>query len=452
MGILAFIFAFKARKALDNAWNESDQSRDKLRGRGLANIGMIAGFIAVLLGIFYSAVFLYFTKAMKAPVSEPVGNVQIYYYGNNEYDEIAVKTILLPDSTLMTRGHRIPHDKDSNKNALVLLKTGLDGQHIWEKAITGANGRLTVTLNNDILFCYTRPNPNGDQLTTTLETLYLLLDGDSLRSRSYTLGNNATVTECIQTNDGNCIIVGTYQSDSTATAGVTYALKVDNAGDSLWLCKYPKTLTGNVAAITQTQDWGIAMAGWIEVEDAARYKFYLLKIDGNGQTVWNNPGDETFDIGSVDITEDQDGSLIVLGNRWDENRSMEGKLMKFDADGGLIWSKPVSKNGYYCIVTGFIPKLRDDGWLVTGWVPRQESLMTFSSQEIQHWDTYYIALIDMNGNIRHAFDGVKVSFAAWGVTRIDDDYCIITGFGNRGEKGRYGKLSDEDIGIIHYRL
>lgn len=442
LGVLAVIFAFLAKKKLDQVWNKTDQTLEKFGGRWKIVIGMILGFISILVGGFIAAVFLYFTQEMKATPTEPVGESQMYFYGEEEYNEVAIYTILLPDSTLLTRGHRYIRHLTGSKSQ-VLLKTDLEGKEIWTKLYDGRGGKIVLAADQTILFAYIKDD-RVSKSGKKVEILKMTLDGDSLDSREYHFDYEPGVQFFSAVDQGICLLGVRLAPDSAETKELALRA-INSAGDSLWSKTYSKELVGNLQDIAVVDD-GYILTGWTEKEAVNDYDYYYLHIDKQGNVINDNRDEEPLYLGVIQTHVNNDGTIMVLGNQKSETESLNGLLMKMKPNGEIIWSKPVSRDGYHYI-TGFIPW--KGGWLATGWTPRQTSMMTLKTQKVESWDTWYIGIIDSEGEIIHGFNGEKESFAAWGVTAISADRCVLTGFG--GDKASLGKYAADDIGLLFYK-
>jgi len=444
LGTLSVIFAFLSKKKLDQAWNKTDQTLEKLGGRWKVVVGMILGFISILVGGFIAAVFFYFTQEMKATPTEPVGESQMYFYGDEEYNEVAIQTILLPDNTLLTKGHRyIRHLTGSASQ--VLLKTDLNGKEIWTKTYEGSGGKVILASDETILLAYVI----DDSVSTSgkkVEILKLSLDGDRLDSFEFDFAYEPKGIQVFKVVGQDLYILGasliSFEEDSGA---LTLIMKIDSQGKPLWSMMYEQEITGNLQDISVVDD-GFVTTGWVEVDPVSKYEFYYNHLDWQGKRISAPRDEDPLNFQVIETHVEKDGTIAVLGNQMNEEGILNGILMKMKPNGEIIWSKPVSRNGYH-FLTGFIPW--KDGWLVSGWTPRKTSLMTLKSQKVESWDTWYIGIINAEGELMHGFNGEKESFAAWEVTAISKDRCVLTGFG--GDKATMGDYAADDIGLLFYK-
>jgi len=444
VGVLAVIFSFLAKNKLNKAWNKTDHTLEKMSGRWKVVVGMILGFISILVGGFIAAVFFYFTQEMKATPTEPIGESQMYFYGEEEYNEISTQTILLPDSTLLTKGHRYIRHLTGSRSS-VLLKTDLNGKEIWFRPFSGKNGIIAKAADNTLLFAYMMENINVTS-DNVIRIQKLSLEGDSLDSRNYKFNCDRTTIQLFKAVDQKMCLMGVGIAPDSGEFTEYSLIAIDSAGDSLWSKTYSKELTGNMQDIVVVDD-GYVITGWIGKEFANDYSYHYLHIDKDGNILADNRDDEPFNFQIIETLVNEDGTIMVLGNQVNEAGSLNGLMRKMKPNGEIIWSKPFSGDGYH-FTTGFIPW--KGGWLVTGWTPRQTSMMTMKTQKVEAWDTWYIAILNADGELIHGFNGEKESFAAWDITAISEDRCVMTGFGGDKTNANH-KYSANDIGLLFYK-
>lgn len=94
-------------------------------------------------------------------------------------------------------------------------------------------------------------------------------------------------------------------------------------------------------SISQTADGGYIMTGWTKFEDAL-----ILKLDSNGDLEW----DKTFGGSSYDransIHQTNDGGYIAAGYTWSKGTgSDDAWILKLDSDGELVWDKTFGGDG-----------------------------------------------------------------------------------------------------------
>ena len=442
-GFIAIIFYNRTRKYL--------KRRNLARGKRLAKIGLISGIIALIFGCGIAGSFTYINLASKSPPNQPIGRANLYFYGDEDYYEIAVNTILLPDSTLLTVGARKLYDKSISPVHwdVVMLKTTLAGKQVWYRVIPEA-GSVGAAINDDrsFLICFNSrryQTDNVDHPATCI--LKMSLDGDSLDSGIFDLGGKVSSPSLTRLTDGNHIFLGNVRGRGDGT-DVTVLMKVDQDCDSLWARFFPIKPERSFLDVVQSRDGGLLIGGYDYNREADAYTLTIMKTDSTGEELCQDPNQGKIDVGTVEIIEMEDKSLRLLGIYKLEDSRLDGCILKLDKDGTLVWNKSIG-DGNYTHITGFIPWV-DGNFLAVGWVPKRDNYFKLRAENVKSWDTYYLAVVSAEGELIHSFHGSKEYFEPWGITSIREGCAVITGFGGRGDKGDFGVLLNQDIGLLHY--
>jgi hypothetical protein len=147
-------------------------------------------------------------------------------------------------------------------------------------------------------------------------------------------------------------IIGGYTSSFGAGASDFLLLKIDEQGDSLWLKTYGGIANERAFTMHITADGGYALSGYTQSYGAGFFDFYLVKTDGNGDTVWTRTYGDTHQEMAYDMEQTSDGGFVLTGYTYSFSAGSRPDiyLVKTDAN-GLITSisdpenRPVS--GYH---------------------------------------------------------------------------------------------------------
>lgn len=149
---------------------------------------------------------------------------------------------------------------------------------------------------------------------------------------------------------GGYIIAGRELGDY-ANTGKVYVARLNGQGELMWRQMYGKQRATNGGAydMIRTSDGNYVITGSISS------KLYLLKIDAEGNMIWEHhynrissaPDASTIDIG-FGLTETDDGSLIVVGRTllsFDSagNGLLVPSVLKVNGQGEKIWFKAYSE-------------------------------------------------------------------------------------------------------------
>ena len=115
-----------------------------------------------------------------------------------------------------------------------------------------------------------------------------------------------------QTNDGGYVLTGSTNSYGNGDSDV-YLIKTDGNGDSLWTRTFGGENQDYCNSVQQTTDGGYIITGRTESYGAGNKDVYLIKTDGNGDSLWTKTfGGISFDNG-ISVQQTNDGGYIILG-------------------------------------------------------------------------------------------------------------------------------------------
>lgn len=204
--------------------------------------------------------------------------------------------------------------------------------------------------------------------------------GDTVWTKIYGSKNREWGLRVRQTFDGAYIILGgTFPVDSEPP--ITWLLKTDSLGDTLWTQTYEGTGSwGEVANwIEQTTDGGYIITG------RKHGDLWLVKLDSLGEILWERSyGGEWYDEGHC-VQEASDGGYIVTGYTSSlEEYGHDLWLLKVDDQGDTLWTAAFDdvEGG---ASEGFVVREKEDGYyMISGvWeiMPMRFALGLFLADE-----------------------------------------------------------------------
>ncbi|MRI00998.1 hypothetical protein GH721_10705 [Kriegella sp. EG-1] len=169
--------------------------------------------------------------------------------------------------------------------------------------------------------------------------------------------NNDRAYGVVNSLDGGFVMAGFTEStdyDVSINRGSYdfWVVKVDRDGNFVWERAFGGTGIDRAYDIINTSDGGYAITGHTLSDDLDVTKnngesdIWLIKIDGNGQLLWENSfGGSGFEL-AEELCETNDGGLMIIGN----SKSVDGDLVKnhgendiwvirTDSKGQLEWQK-----------------------------------------------------------------------------------------------------------------
>lgn len=141
-----------------------------------------------------------------------------------------------------------------------------------------------------------------------------------------------------QTPDGGYVVVG-----ETSTMGVidAFLLKFDALGEVEWVQTYGGPTLHDVVWSVDMDGLGGYYLGGQQQVSSSNYDQWVLHVDGTGQVIWQeNYGTPFNDAGNAHLTTGADGSIfIATGLEVNANDDHAPRLIKLDAEGGVLWQQ-----------------------------------------------------------------------------------------------------------------
>ena len=262
-----------------------------------------------------------------------------------------------------------------------LIKTDGSGNEQWTKTFGGTNGDEGFSVQQTTGGGYIITGYTVSFLGS--RDVYLIKtdgNGDSLWTKTFG-GTDHTVggRSVQQTTDGGFIITGHKNF-------IVYLMKTDGNGDSLWT----KTFGGIGDwgfSVQQTTDGGYIITGNITSFGNGGSDVYLIKTDGNGDSLWTKTfGGTDHTVGGRSVQQTTDGGFIITGHK-----NFIVYLMKTDGNGDSLWTKTFGGIGDW----GFsVQQTTDGGYIITG------DTESFGNG----YKDVYLIKTDGNGNITSTFE------------------------------------------------
>ncbi len=165
-----------------------------------------------------------------------------------------------------------------------------------------------------------------------------------------------------QTTDGGYIVAG--GTESFGSGSQVYLIKTNASGDTLWTRTYGGEGEAFGWSVQQTTDGGYIVAGWTRLYTPAPVDVYLVKTNGQGDTLWTRTyGGADNDIG-YSVQQTTDGGYIVGGFYELSNGSSQVYLIKTNASGDTLWTRIYG--GWHWNDGFSVRQTSDGGYIVTG--------------------------------------------------------------------------------------
>ena len=289
--------------------------------------------------------------------------------------------------------------KDNNKGLddLWIIKLDAKGNEQWQRTIGGSGQEQLACIRRtkDGGYIVGGSSASGKSEDKTEENfgnldywvVKLNSDGKIEWQKSYGGKNLDQLKTVEQTPDGGYIIGGYSNSPVSGNklndnigAGDYWILKTDKQGGIEWQRTLGGNSDDNLMALIQCKTVGYLLGGSSNSNpsnDKSKSNgkgtdFWIVRLDDNGQTLWQ----ETYNYGAVDlltsIVENEDGTLLIGGyaqtevsdGRKDKKDINDYIALKINAKGEEIWSKTVGSDD--SDILSKLIETRDGGYLLAG--------------------------------------------------------------------------------------
>lgn len=285
-----------------------------------------------------------------------------YYGGIKTYGSYAYSAVQTSDGGYIAAGNiSISYRAD-----VWVTKLGIGGKEEWSKTFGGdendyARSIRQTTDGGYIIAGGTESYGAGGKDEWILK---LNSSGNEVWNKTFGGTQDDFAGSAIQAADGGYVFVGAIRDGGSHI----HVVKLDTNGDTLWEKIIRGPLHDEGHSIQQTTDGGYIIAGSTDTDGWGLYDYWIIKIDANGNTLW----DKTYGGGMRDmpneILQTADGGYIVVGfkdyNGFVSSESIYIWLIKLDANGDEVWNKTFG--GLNNDVGYSVDQTTDGGYIVAG--------------------------------------------------------------------------------------
>ena len=242
--------------------------------------------------------------------------------------------------------------------------------------------------------------------------------GKQLWSRTHTVKRPVGRLQAIRTHDGGLLVWGIGSEHP-------YLLRIDRNGNRLWNRTYDKR-SCPPEAVTQTSDGGFILTG--TTSDPNGRRVYLFKTDAQGDTLWFRSFQVGYLPGPHAIQQTSDGGYILTG-------AAEGDvcIIRADSDGEMLWSRSYGNPGIEFDEGWSVQQVRDGGFVVAGRL--SQPLAPDDHDMGPDYDAYLVRM-ESNGDSlwTRAYGGRRYQGGRW-VRQTTDGGFIVVGSDDQSTSG-----------------
>ncbi len=319
-------------------------------------------------------------------------------------------------------------------NDAILMKTDSLGDIEWLK-VYGTSfdddwfDDVQQTTDSGYIACGYIPQPGMQENIYVVKTDK---NGDTLWTRAWGSNLGDICSSISQTYDGGYIAAGRW-ADSSG-----FLIKLDTQGDTIWTRIFYNYNGTVLYSVCQTADSGFVATGVLYAPSLnLNLEVYVVRVDKNGNTLWEkNYGYTDADYG-FSIKELPDGNYIVGGYSWQPPNNYDSYLLKLNSSGDTLWSILYSDP-------------RENG--IKELTLCQDGGFAFAESKSVIGQSYQISLVktDSLGNFlwRREFGGVE-SESTYGISFCKDSGFVLCGLTNSyGAIPKMYLVKTNELGII----
>jgi predicted secreted protein len=240
--------------------------------------------------------------------------------------------------------------------------------------------------------------------------------------KTYGCWNNEFAYSVVQARDGGYLLAGT--TNSLGESGVdVWLVKIDADGNALWNKTFGGDYSDIARHVIQTNDGGYALIGYTSSFGAGECDAWLVRMDSNGNMQWNKTFGGIADDFGWFVAQTSDGGYVLAGYTWSFGAGMDDFwLIKTDANGNAQWNKTYGGTGEEAAYS--LALTSDGGYALTG----------FTSSSGAGGLDFWLVKVDANGTTEwnQTYGGIGDDYS-YGVIQTNDG-----GYATAGQTNSFG--------------
>lgn len=271
-----------------------------------------------------------------------------------------------------------------------LMKVDQTGKYRWDHKVFNGSETFAATIvptldSNFMLLGAVRDDKRGGN-----STFLMKIDdqGDELWHKTYADIGAQDAKFLLAESDGGFVISANIDASATGHSLDALLFKVDASGKTLWNAAFGGGLIDVVSVIKADPKKGYWLAGSTQSHGEMAGDVYLVRLDENHEIVWEKSYGDQFPDAAMDAVLTPDGGMIAAGISRVYPRGMfQVYVIKVDEDGEKVWDKHFAIGDRH--QGRMIVACPDGGYLVAGTALKLKS---------NQWQAYLIKM-DGDGNV-----------------------------------------------------
>jgi hypothetical protein len=228
-----------------------------------------------------------------------------------------------------------------------LIKVDSSGKNIWSKIFGGPRddwGNSVYETSDGGYIIAGATKSYGEDGNSALWLIKTDANGNEVWDKTFSGPGNAVGYSVQQTNDGGYIIAGSKVPYGRITGGI-WLIKTDANGNTIW----DKSLGGSGddvgRSVQQVSDGGYIVTGSKASPSGGSQSLWLIKIDDEGNEVWDRTFGESEWNEGKSVQQTSDGGYIITGSTFPYGTGGKNSavwLIKTKDNGNKIWDMTFS--------------------------------------------------------------------------------------------------------------
>lgn len=294
------------------------------------------------------------------------------------------------------------------------LKLDVNGNAVWNHTFLEGSGtelRYALNLSDGFLLVGNEFSASED-----VNGYVARIDNQGNLLWNSTVGGEKTdkLFSAIAVPDGFVVFGLTYSYGNGESNA--WAVKLDGNGNVVWNRTYGTATDAAARTGVLAPDGDYVVAGYTNTQGEGDYDFYLLKIGADGNMVWNKTYGGVESEKAYAMAKAPDGYVLV-GDVDSPQTATDAWAVKVDLNGNMVWNTTVG--GKNADSPAYITPARDGGYLVAGFT------FSFGAGQRDFW----LFKIDEAGQVLWSCTQGNAAFQeAYGVIEAGDNQYIMVGW------------------------
>lgn len=238
------------------------------------------------------------------------------------------------------------------------------------------------------------------------------------------LSDAEVALSAVETRDGGFVAAG-WSNTNTSNMLDMMLVKTDAAGEHLWTRYLGGTGDDYAQSVRETMDGGLIVAGYTEdPRNIFTKRLAVYRLDSTGTLIWSNIFTGELESMALAIEPTADGGFILTGNigSWSPgmidlvgNGSEDLILLKLDQNGNVLWEKRFGGSYEDCGYS--VIEVSGGGFLATG--------SSWSADD--GWDVYLVRTDDAGNLLWESRFGGIMDQHGWDLVEDFQGHFVISG-------------------------